>query len=82
MLAERVKIWTEEWKRQGLQEGRQEGMHLGEAKVLRRQLMRRFGTLPQWAEEQLENASEADLEQWADRVLDCERLDAVFDKSP
>ncbi len=39
MLAERVvKSWTEEWKQQGISEG--------ETKLLRRQLVRRFGSLP------------------------------------
>jgi hypothetical protein len=74
MLAERVKTWTQEWKEQGLREGRQEG----EAKLLRRLLTRRFGPLPSWAEERLGQASEAELEEWADRVLECRSLKEVF----
>ncbi len=58
MLAERVKTWTQEWKEQGRQEG--------ETKLLRRQLTRRFGTLPSWAEDRLEQASEAELAAWPD----------------
>lgn len=94
MLAERVKTWTEEWKAQGLTEGlrmgleqgreqgfaegRQEGRLDGEARVLRRQLARRFGVLPHWVDERLGTASEDELETWADRVLDATGLDGVF----
>jgi hypothetical protein len=73
MLAERVKTWTQEWKEQGRQEG--------ETKLLRRQLTRRFGPLPSWAEERLGQAGEAELEEWGDRVLECRSLKEVFDGS-
>jgi hypothetical protein len=73
MLAERVKTWTQEWKDQGRQEG--------EAKLLRRQLTRRFGPLPSWAEERLGPAGETELEEWGDRVLECRSLKEVFDGS-
>ena len=74
MLAERVKTWTQEWKDEGLREGRLEG----ETKVLRRQLTRRFGPLPSWAEERLGQAGETELEEWGDRVLECRSLKEVF----
>ncbi len=80
MLAERVKTWTEEWKQQGLQQGRQEGRQEGEATVLRRQLARRFGPLPSWAEQRLDQAGEAELESWADRVLDAQTLEDVLNR--
>ena len=78
MLAERVKTWTQEWKEQGLLEGRQQGRQEGETKLLRRQLTRRFGPLPSWAEERLGQAGETELEEWADRVLECQSLKEVF----
>jgi hypothetical protein len=82
MLAERVKTWTEQWKQpgveQGLQQGLEQGVSQGEAKLLRRLLVRRFGALPAWAEARLEHASEAELEVWADRVLECATLDEVI----
>jgi len=53
MLAERVKTWTRQWKGQGRQEGG--------SKLLRRQLTRRLGPLPSWAEERLGQAGEAEL---------------------
>ncbi len=89
MLAERVKTWTEEWKQQGLEQGLEQGIEqgivrgvpLGEAKLLRRQLAHRFGPLPGWVEDRLEHATEADLESWADRILDSQTLDEVFSRS-
>ena len=72
MLAERVKTWTEEWKQQGVQQG--------EANVLRRQLARRFGPLPSWAEQRLDQAGEAELESWTERVLDAQTLEDVFNR--
>ena len=94
MLAERVKTWTEEWKQRGLAQGREQGLeqgreqgleqgerkgrHLGEVNLLRRQLERRFGRLPSWVDERLEQASEAQLEHWAERVLECATLEGVF----
>jgi hypothetical protein len=74
MLAERVKTWTEEWKQQGLQQGLQQG----EANVLRRLLTRRFGALPSWTEQRLVQAGEAELESWADRILEAQTLEDVF----
>ncbi|WP_295441648.1 DUF4351 domain-containing protein [uncultured Thiodictyon sp.] len=53
-------------------------MQKGEAKLLRRQLTRSFGPLPSWTEQRLEQADEAELEAWADRVLECQSLDEVF----
>ena len=70
MLAERVTEWTEEWKRQGRQEG--------EARIIRRQLMDRFGPLPEWAERKLSEASPAMLELWAVRVLSAASFEDVF----
>ncbi|MEO5333783.1 MAG: Rpn family recombination-promoting nuclease/putative transposase [Magnetococcus sp. YQC-5] len=70
MLAETAEGWTREWLRQGRQEG--------EAKILTRQLQRRFGDLPAWVSEKIAKAEPSFLEKWADRVLDTQTLDAVF----
>ncbi|WP_295384465.1 DUF4351 domain-containing protein [uncultured Thiodictyon sp.] len=78
MLAERVKTWTQEWKEQGLQKALQQELQKGEAKLLHRQLTRRFGPLPSWTEQRLEQTGEAELKTWADRVLECRSLEDVF----
>ncbi|MDD5035650.1 MAG: DUF4351 domain-containing protein, partial [Methylococcaceae bacterium] len=86
MLAERVVEWTEKWKQQGLQQGMQQGIQQGmqrgvqqgEARVLRRQLTRRFGPLPDWAETRLSQATTDQCEEWADRLLDAGSLEGVL----
>lgn len=78
MLAERVKTWTEEWKKQGIQQGILQGRQEGEAKLLRRQLTQRFGPLPDWAEHRIDQAGEAELESWADRIFDAQTIDDLL----
>ena len=62
----------------GLEKGMLKGMLKGEQKTLRRQLERRFQTLPDWAIERIAQASEAELEQWLDNILDATSIDVVF----
>ncbi len=46
---------------------------------MRKLLVRRFGPLPAWAEARLTVAEEpAQLEAWAERVLEAATLEAVF----
>ena len=84
----------DEARRQGMQEGMQEGMEQGieqgmqqgvrqgrvegERVVLARLLQRRFGPVPAELTERLTQASTADIETWAENVLDAETLDDVF----
>lgn len=63
-------------------EGMEQGRIEGERAVLERLLRRRFGQLPAAAAERLERASAADLETWAENVLDAKRLGDVFDQTP
>jgi len=65
-------------ERKAERRGMQQGMQQGEVAVLRRQLQRKFGPLPQWAEERLELAPSEHLERWADLVLDAKTLEGVF----
>ena len=75
----------QEGRRQGRQEGRrqgrQEGIQLGELSVLKRQIARRFESVPAWAEHRLQQASPGELELWAERIIDVESLEDVFAKS-
>ncbi|MBF0137338.1 MAG: DUF4351 domain-containing protein [Magnetococcales bacterium] len=54
------------------------GEKRGEAKVLTRQLQRRFGALPTWAVEKIAQADQPSLEEWSLQILDAQSLDAVF----
>ena len=47
-------------------------------KLLRKQLIRRFGVLPWWAEAKLAEAEPAQLEAWGERVLDAATLEEIF----
>ena len=93
-LAERFKQWEQEvaqkamqqglqqgaqkGRLEGLQQGLQKGKLEGEALLLQRMLIRRFGSLPEWAQQRLRSATSEELETWADRVLDAQRLEEVF----
>lgn len=65
-------------QQQGRQEGRQEGRQAEAVRLLQRQLTRRFGVLPAWAEARLLQADTETLESWAERLLDAPRLEDVF----
>ena len=68
----------DEGMQQGLQQGLRQGRVEGERAVLERQLRRRFGLPSPEIAERLNHASAAELETWADNVLDAETLDEVF----
>ncbi|WP_313053315.1 DUF4351 domain-containing protein [Pseudomonas lopnurensis] len=82
MLAERVKDWTRDWREQGIEEGRkkgiEEGRQEGERAMLIRLLSRRFGTLDEETLQRLADASSAELESWAERILNATSLEDVF----
>ncbi|MEO5329362.1 MAG: DUF4351 domain-containing protein, partial [Magnetococcus sp. THC-1_WYH] len=62
----------------GEQVGEQRGEKRGEAKILTRQLKRRFGTVPDWACEKIAKAELPSLENWSLRIFDAQSLDDVF----
>ena len=63
---------------EGRIEGRVEGEARGEARLLRKLLMRRFGSLPDWVELRLTETEPAQLETWGERVLEAQSLEDVF----
>ena len=86
MLEERVAEWAEEIRqrsiREGLQQGRQQGLHegrqQGEFLLLSKLLRRRFGELPAWVTPRLQQASPEQLERWAERLLETNDLETLF----
>lgn len=84
---ERVMQITTSWMEQGIQQGLQQGMQQGlekgvvqgEAELLRRQLKRRFGIIPDAIEQRLSMATREQLERWADNILDAKQLHEVFE---
>lgn len=69
---------TERLLTQGRQQGMQLGRQEGELVVLTRLLARRFGPLAPAVSERLQKATTADLERWADNILDARTLEEVF----
>ncbi len=65
-------------RQEGQREGRREGEKEGEAKILTRQLQRRFGDLPPWASQKIADADLSTLEEWSLRILDAPTLDGVL----
>ncbi len=68
-------------REEGMQQGMDQGRVEGKRALLERQLQRRFGLLSPAVAERLGQASAADLETWAENVLDAPTLDDVFDSS-
>ena len=66
---------------QGITQGITQGRFEGEFKLLRKLLERRFGALPAWVMARLNDASEVDMEAWAELVLTAPTLDAIFNNS-
>ncbi len=68
----------QEGRQEGHQEGRQEGRLEGELSVVRRQIEKRFGTLPDWADEQLAQLSKPALADLSLRLLDAQTLEELL----
>lgn len=62
----------------GMQKGRQEGRQEGEAMVLMRQITRKFGQLPDFYREKIQNTDAETLLMWSDQILDAETIEDVF----
>ncbi len=70
------------FERISIEQGLQQGLQQGEVIMLKRLLTRRFGPLPAWAEQRLEQASLQELEGWAERVLEAQQLEDVLASVP
>ena len=69
-----MSIAAEEWKAEGIQIGQA----MGKADILLRQLRRRFDPLPEAVVAKVRDASEDQLNEWAENILDAPKLDMVF----
>ncbi|MEO5332345.1 MAG: DUF4351 domain-containing protein [Magnetococcus sp. YQC-5] len=68
------------WK--GLLDGEEQGERKGAAKILERQLTRRFGVLSIWVRATIHLADQKTLEKWSDLVLDACSLEEVIGPCP
>jgi predicted transposase YdaD len=74
-------ILGREYKRgrqEGRKEGRQEGRQEEGLTILRRQIEKRFGSVPNWAEERLAKLSAKELEELSVRVLDAKSIETLL----
>ena len=78
LLDASIREWAAEARREGRNEGRNEGRHEGEVLLLTRMLRKRFGNLPDWADERLRRATPEQLERWGERMLDVDSLAVLF----
>ena len=74
MLIEEKPRFSEQWRKQG----REQGIQIGQATVLQRLLMRRFGALDPAVHARIDAATPTQLETWSLNVLDAQALDDVF----
>ncbi|MBF0602643.1 MAG: DUF4351 domain-containing protein [Nitrospirae bacterium] len=72
------RIGRQAGEKKGLQLGEEKGIQIGEAKILTRMLHRRFGTLPDWANQKIAEAKPPSLEAWSLQLIDAQSLDEVF----
>jgi len=74
--------WYEEATAKGVAAGMAEGIAKGEsfgmAKVLRGQLLVKFGRIPRWAERRLKTAQAEEIELWSKNFVTAERFDEVI----
>jgi predicted transposase YdaD len=62
----------------GEAKGKTEGKTEGKAEGIRRLLTRRFGPLPDWAEQRIAGAPSAQLDAWLDALLDADSVAALI----
>tara|TARA_R110000823_G_scaffold29351_4_gene85211 strand:+ start:882 stop:1736 length:855 start_codon:yes stop_codon:yes gene_type:complete len=60
-------------------EGMEKGMQQGEVTALRKLIALKFGALPGWAEDAIQNASPAEIEAWLERVLTADSLEKLLE---
>ncbi|KOR33011.1 hypothetical protein TI05_03615, partial [Achromatium sp. WMS3] len=58
---------------------KEEGKIEGEAALLKRLLTHKFGKLPEWAQEVIDNASSTQLETWGEKIFDAANLKQLLD---
>ena len=58
-----------------------DAMRHAEAKMLRGMLATKFGKLPKWVHERLEEATSLQVERWSKKILTAETLEGVLGKS-
>ena len=66
--------------REGEKKGLEQGLQKGELTILRRQLNKRFGTMPAGVDERLTQLSTSELEDLSLRLFDAQSIDELFSR--
>jgi len=78
VLGPPYKRGLEEGELKGELKGKLQGKLEGELKILRRQIEKRFGAIPKWAEERLAAQSAAELEELSVRIFDVPSIEDLL----
>jgi predicted transposase YdaD len=65
-------------KAEGWMKGKAEGKTEAKAETLKRQLTRRFGALPAWGASRIDEAPEAEVDQWLEGIFDAQSLEGLI----
>ncbi|MCG5504568.1 Rpn family recombination-promoting nuclease/putative transposase [Ectothiorhodospira variabilis] len=63
-----------------LNDAKREGRHEGVEGTLRKQIPLKFGELPDWADERLAAATDAQLDDWVLRIMEADSLESLLGK--
>ncbi|AHK80078.1 hypothetical protein M911_14015 [Ectothiorhodospira haloalkaliphila] len=74
------RVEREKALQQGLERGLERGRHQGVEGTLRKQLALKFGELPDWADERLAAATDAQLDDWVLRIMEADSLESLLGK--
>ena len=73
-----MKKYMGSWALMEYEEGLEKGLVNGQQKMLLRLMQKKYGPVPEWAEEKLKEADDATLDKMADAILDASNLDELF----
>jgi hypothetical protein len=76
----RIEIQKNEILRDIWEEVMAEGEAVGMVKILRVQLLTKFGRVPKWAEDRLQKANKAQIERWSKKFVTAQSLEGVIGK--
>ena len=76
-----IRQGLEKGREEGREKGREEGRVEGERRLLRRQIEKRFGTIPDWADAKLSTLSVVEIEALGERIFDTPSVDSLLNNS-
>jgi flagellar biosynthesis/type III secretory pathway protein FliH len=63
---------------QGIEKGMEKGLHDGVEGTLRKLVHLKFGAIPAWADEQMKEATDEQLDRWVTGILEAESLESLL----